>query len=202
MKLLHLDSSILGAASVSRDLSARIVSRLAGPGVQVTYRDLAAENLAHVTPATIPAAHPLSPMAGRLDPAAQRIRDESERILEEFLAADVVVIGTPMYNFTIPSQLKTWIDRIIVPGTTVRYTASGPEGLVGGKRVIVALSRGGNYGSDAAAGEFAEHYLRFVLGFIGITAPEFVIADGMTRGDAAKADGLATAAQSLERLAA
>lgn len=202
MKLLHLDSSILGAASVSRDLSAQIVSRLAAaPNVDVTYRDLAAENLAHVTPATIPAAHPISPMAGTLDPAAQRIRDESERILEEFLAADVVVIGTPMYNFTIPSQLKAWIDRIVVPGKTVRYGANGPEGLAGGKRVIVALARGGNYGADVA-GEFAERYLRFVLGFIGITAPEFVIAEGITRGDDAKAHGLANATQSLERLAA
>ena len=101
-------------------------------------------------------------------------------MLDEFLAADTVVIGAPMYNFTLPSQLKAWIDRILVAGTTFRYTENGPEGLAKGKRVIIALARGGIYdsGSPAASLEHLESYLRGVFNFIGIE-PEFVAADGL-----------------------
>ena len=104
-------------------------------------------------------------------------------MLDEFLAADTIVIGAPMYNFTLPTQLKAWIDRIVVAGKTFRYTANGPEGLAGGKRVIVALARGGIYdeGSPAAALEHLETYLRGVFNFIGIE-PEFVAADGLAIG--------------------
>ena len=96
-------------------------------------------------------------------------------MLDEFLAADTIVIGAPMYNFTLPSQLKAWIDRIVIAGKTFRYTENGPEGLAGGKRVIIALARGGFYsdGSPAAALEHLETYLRGVFNFIGIE-PEFV----------------------------
>ena len=92
-------------------------------------------------------------------------------MLEEFLAADIIVLGAPMYNFTIPSQLKAWIDRILVAGKTFKYCAQGVEGLAGNKRVIVAISRGGFYGpgTPAAVGEHLETYLRWVFGFIGIT---------------------------------
>jgi FMN-dependent NADH-azoreductase len=104
-------------------------------------------------------------------------------VLDEFLAADTVVIGAPMYNFTLPTQLKAWLDRILVAGRTFRYTADGPEGLAGGKRVVVALARGGLYdqGSPAAAFEHLETYLRGVFNFIGIE-PEFVSADGLAIG--------------------
>ncbi|WP_369981160.1 FMN-dependent NADH-azoreductase [Xanthomonas bundabergensis] len=172
MKLLHIDSSALGAHSVSRGLTAAIVAEFvrAHPGVDVAYRDLHAAPLGH-----------WSPPAGDADPAAI----ESGQVLGEFLAADVVVVGAPMYNFGIASSLKTWIDRITVAGKTFRYGAAGPEGLAGGKRVIVASSRGGIYsaGSPAAAMDFQEPYLRAVFGFLGVTDIEFVRAEGVAMGD-------------------
>ncbi|GEP08264.1 FMN-dependent NADH-azoreductase [Methylobacterium gnaphalii] len=205
MKLLHIDSSILGAGSVSRELSALVVARLTKGGqAEVIYRDLAIDDLPHLLPATLPSAHPLSAAAGPLEGAAQATRATSDRILEEFLAADTVVIGVPVYNFSIPSQLKAWIDRIVVPGKTFRYGESGAEGLASGKRVIVALTRGTLFGTEAAraSAEHAESYLRTVLGFIGITDPEFVLAEGLATGEPNKAKGLATARDAIDQIAA
>jgi FMN-dependent NADH-azoreductase len=124
-------------------------------------------------------------------------------VLNEFLAADTVVIGAPMYNFSIPSQLKAWIDRIVISGTTFSYGANGPEGLVGDKRVIVALARGNFYdeGSPAAGLEHVESYLTGVFAFIGIT-PEFVRADGIGLSPEHREKALATAFGEVERLAA
>ena len=160
MTILHIDSSINAENSASREVSGSIVSRLKSAlwGEEVVYRDLAANPLPHLT----------------LDAFA----DTS--VLDEFLAADTIVIGAPMYNFTLPSQLKAWLDRILVAGKTFRYTAEGPEGLASGRRVIVALARGGIYdaGSPAASLEHLESYLRGVFNFIGIE-PEFVAADGL-----------------------
>ncbi|KIZ32804.1 FMN-dependent NADH-azoreductase, partial [Rhodopseudomonas palustris] len=140
MKLLHIDSSVLGALSVSRQVSAAIVERLSGatPGVEIIYRDLAATPLAHLSGAHLAAAQGAAADTALLPDLAA-----GQAVLEEFLAADIVVIGAPMYNFSIPTQLKSWIDRIAVAGKTFRYDASGVhQGLVGGKRVIIALSRG------------------------------------------------------------
>ena len=125
-------------------------------------------------------------------------------MLQEFLDADTVVLGVPMYNFTIPSQLKAWIDRIVVPGTTFRYGANGPEGLMRNKRVIVAIARGGFYGAETAeaSAEHAESYLRLVLGFIGVTAPEFILAEGLSRGEHNKANAVSSARAAVEQLAA
>ena len=160
MTILHIDSSINGDNSASRAVSASIVEQVKSAqwGEQIVYRDLASEPLSHLT----------------LDAFADTT------VLDEFLAADTIVIGAPMYNFTLPSQLKAWIDRILVAGQTFRYTENGPEGLVTGKRVIVALARGGFYdsGSPAASLEHLETYLRGVFNFIGIE-PEFVAADGL-----------------------
>ena len=155
MTTLHIDSSINGENSASRAITRSIVDRLASD--HVVYRDLAAEPLDHLTE-----------------------RGQDRHVLDEFLAADTVVIGAPMYNFTLPTQLKAWIDRIVVAGKTFRYTQNGPEGMAGDKRVIVALARGGFYdaGSPAAGLEFLESYLRGIFGFIGIE-PEFVAADGL-----------------------
>lgn len=203
MKLLHIDTNILGAGSVSRELSRLIVGRLtAGRQAEVTYRDLVVENLPHLTVATLPSAHPASAMAGPLDAQGQAVRDASDRMLDEFIAADAVVVGVPMYNFTVPSQLKAWIDRLAVPGRTFRYGPNGPEGLLAGKRVIVALARGGFYGpaTEAASAEHAESYLRAVLGFMGI-APEFVLAEGLAAGDH-KTQALASARDAVARIAA
>lgn len=189
MKLLHIDSSALGGYSVSRQLSASIVTELQRhhPDAQIVYRDLAAQPLDHWTPA-----------ADANDPGVRT----NQEVMEEFLAADVVVIGAPMYNFAISSQLKAWIDRILVAGKTFRYTANGPEGLAGGKRVIVASSRGGFYGKDTAAApmDFQEPYLRSALGFIGIDEVEFVRAEGLAVGDEQKAAALKSAQGNIETL--
>lgn len=182
--LLRIDSSITGENSVSRQMTSRIVEqfRSADPQVHVVERDLVADPLDHLT---------LGAFADRT-------------VLNEFLAADTVVIGAPMYNFTLPSQLKAWLDRILVAGVTFRYAADGsPEGLVGGKRVIVALSRGGFYheGSPAAGLEHLQTYLTGVFGFIGIT-PEFVAADGIAVGPEQRETALANALVDINRLAA
>jgi FMN-dependent NADH-azoreductase len=180
--ILHVDASINGENSASRAISGSIVEQLrGGAGDRLVYRDLAREPLAHLT----------------LDSFA----DTS--VLDEFMVADTVVIGAPMYNFTLPSQLKAWIDRILVAGTTFRYTADGPQGLAGGKRVIIALARGGIYdaGSPAAALEHLESYLRGVFNFIGIE-PEFVAADGLAIGPEQRDSAIRQAIGDTLRLAA
>jgi FMN-dependent NADH-azoreductase len=186
MKLLHLDASALGSHSVSRGLTAAIASELtrSNPGTDVIYHDLVANPLPHWTP-----------VADANDPAAVL----GSQMLEEFLAADVVVIGAPMYNFSVPSQLKAWIDRISIAGKTFQYTANGPEGLAGGKRVIIASSRGGIYteGSAAQAFDFQETYLRAVFGFLGVTDIEFVRAEGVAISDDHKAESLKSAHASI-----
>ncbi len=183
MTILHIDSSINGENSASRAISARIVEQLKGLnwGEMVIHRDLAAEPLEHLT----------------LDAFADT------NVLDEFLAADTVVIGAPMYNFTLPSQLKAWIDRILIAGRTFRYTENGPEGLAGGKRVIIALARGGIYdvGSPAAALEHLESYLRGIFNFIGIE-PEFVAADGLAISPEIRETAIADALGETIRLAA
>lgn len=183
MNLLHLDSSILGANSVSRALSAAVVARIqrGDPAVRVTYRDLAAEPIPHLSAAYLAAVQ--SP-GGQHEAALQHDLALGGAVLEEFLAADTVVIGTAFYNFTVPSQLKAWIDRITIAGKTFRYTESGPEGLAGNKRVILTIARGGFYGPGTPihSYEHAESYLRTVLGFIGIVNPEVVTAEGIAVG--------------------
>jgi FMN-dependent NADH-azoreductase len=166
MKLLHVDSSILGQNSASRELSAAIVARWQDtvPGLEVVYRDLDAAPLPHLSGGSLAAADPIEATA-----AAQA--------LQEFLDTDIVVLGAPMYNFGIPSTLKAWIDRLAVAGKTFHYTANGAEGLAGGKQVIVASSRGG-FHQDAPS-DFQEPYLRFMFGFFGITDVEFVRAEGL-----------------------
>ena len=178
MKLLHIDSSVLGQNSVSRQVTAAIVDRLrrAHPELTVSYRDVTTEPLRHLSGFHLAVAH-----GAAAEPSLHDDLAAGQQVLEEFLAADIVVIGAPMYNFTIPSQLKAWIDRILVAGKTFSYGPNGVQGLAAGKRVIVAVSRGGFYGADTpmAAGEHLESYLRFVFGFLGITDPEIISADGI-----------------------
>ena len=204
MKILHIDSSITGPRSVSRELSALIVGKLGGSEEhEVTYRDIVAEDLPHFTAATAPSAHPLSKAMPTLDEAQQAKRDNSDAILKEFVGADTVVIGVPMYNFTLPSELKAWVDRLIVPGTTFRYGANGPEGLVGDKRVILAIARGGVYGAESAfaSAEHAESFLRLALGFIGVKNLEVVIAEGLNVADG-REQAIASAREAVTQLAA
>ena len=202
MKLLHIDSSVLGPHSVSRKVSAAIVDRLrqATPGLQIVYRDLSATPLSHLTGSHLAAAQG----AVAPDAALQRELAAGQAVLEEFLAADIVVLGAPMYNFTIPSQLKAWIDRIVISGKTFKYGAQGPEGLAGNKRVIIAISRGGFYGAGtpAAALEHLETYLRGVFGFIGVANPEFIFADGIQVGPEHREKALANALQAATNLRA
>ena len=201
MKLLHLDSSVLGPHSVSRQVSAAIVDRLrqATPSLEVIYRDLTQTPLAHLSGSHLAAAQG-APAPAELGPDLAA----SAAALDEFLAADIVVIGAPMYNFTIPSQLKAWIDRVLVAGKTFKYDANGPQGLAGAKRVIVAISRGGYYGagSPAAALEHLETYLRGVFGFMGIQTPEFIIADGIQVGPEHREKSIASALQAATSLRA
>ena len=201
MKLLHIDSSILGEGSVSRTLSAEIVATLrAGqPGIEVTYRDLSAEPLGHLT-----AMHLGALQGAPIDAGLQNDVAAGKAALDEFLAADVVVVGAPMYNFGIPSQLKAWIDRLAVAGKTFRYGAQGPEGLCGGKKIIIASSRGGIFsvGSPTAAFDFQETYLRTLFGFLGITDLTFVRAEGVAMGPEARAKAIESAKGEASRLAA
>jgi FMN-dependent NADH-azoreductase len=181
MRLLHVDSSILGAQSVSRTLSAEIVEaqRQLNPGLKVVYRDLAADALQHITGAHLVAA--AKPGKAELPAPLQNDLAQGRAALEEFLAADIVVVGAPMYNFTVPSQLKAWIDRLAVAGKTFRYGTNGPEGLAGGKKLVVASSRGGVYGvsTPAAALDHQETYLRAVFQFLGIIDITFIRAEGV-----------------------
>lgn len=157
-----------GDRSASRALSAAIVERLRGgdADLKVAYHDLAANPLDHLT---------LESWKG----------PETAAVTDEFLAADIVVLGVALYNFSIPSQLKAWIDRILIAGKIFRYTANGAEGLAGGKRVVVGLARGAVYSgaSPFASFEHAETLLRGTLAFIGITDPEFIIAEGLAMGE-------------------
>ena len=141
MKLLHVDSSILAGNSVSRTLSADIVAaeQQRHPGLEVTYLDLGAAPVGHLSGAHLAAFQGAAPE----EPGLQADLAAGMAVMDEFLAADIVVVGAPMYNFGIPSQLKAWIDRLAVAGKTFRYTEKGPEGLAGGKTVIVASARGG-----------------------------------------------------------
>nr|WP_318248441.1 NAD(P)H-dependent oxidoreductase [Paraburkholderia sp. XV] len=128
MKLLHIDSSINGSRSVSRQLSELIVEKLSERrALDIIYRDLVAEDLPHFTAVTAPSAHPLAKTVLTLDARQQDQRDISDAILKEFIEADIVVIGAPLYNFALPSELKAWIDRRIVPGTTFRYGRTAPK---------------------------------------------------------------------------
>ena len=202
MKLLHIDSSVLGPHSISRQLSAAIVDRLSGAtrGLAVTYRDLSSSPLGHLSGLHLAAAQGVPPQ----DVTLQNDLDAGRAVLDEFLAADIVVVGAPMYNFTIPSQLKAWIDRILVSGKTFKYGPQGAEGLAGNKRVIVAISRGGFYGpgTPAAALEHLESYLRGVFGFIGVTNLEFISADGIQTGPAQREKALADAMTAVTGLRA
>ncbi|TWI03913.1 FMN-dependent NADH-azoreductase [Luteimonas cucumeris] len=181
MKLLHIDSSALGANSVTRELSAAIVARWqeALPGLTVEYLDLDAKPIPHLTGRTL----------ARTDATCNEKEDE---LVQQFLEADTVVIGAPMYNFAIPSTLKAWLDRITVRGKTFRYTENGPEGLAGDKRVIIATGRGSAHG-DNAPSDFQEPYLRYLFGFIGIGQVEFVRAEGVGLSPQHRADALAAA---------
>ena len=186
MKLLHVDSSILGQNSASRELSAAVVAswQAAVPGLELTYRDLDATPLPHLSGGSLTGADPAEAAA-------------AEQVMQEFLAADVIVLGAPMYNFGIPSTLKAWIDRLAVAGKTFRYNEQGmAEGLAGGKQLVIASSRGGFHQTDGA--DFQEPYLRYMFGFMGITDVSFVRAEGLAVSPEQRAKSLAEAHASID----
>lgn len=203
MKLLHIDSSITGNNSASRKLTQQIVEAWVAkhPDTQVEYLDLVVDTPNHFTMTA------MAPRTGQTEGlSAEQVAENavSEKLVSQFLAADVVVIGAPFYNFTIPTQLKAWIDRIAQPGRTFRYTANGPEGLAKGKTVIVASSRGGVYSTSEAmqALEHQESYLKVVMGFFGITDVRFVRAEGLGMGPEAVAAAFEKAANDVKAVTA
>lgn len=193
MKLLQVDSSVLGTNSVSRQLTTEIVAewRRAHPDTTVEHLDLAVDTPNHFD------ANALGIKVAVAEPTDAQKRENavSEKLVSQFLAADVIVVGAPLYNFSVPSQLKAWIDRLAQVGRTFKYTEKGPVGLAGSKTVIVASKRGGVY-STSEGGRALEHqesYLKAIFGFFGITDVRIVRAEGLAMGDAAKAAAIESA---------
>ncbi|WP_417283126.1 FMN-dependent NADH-azoreductase [Comamonas sp.] len=200
MRILHIDSSITGANSVSRELTAAVVENLkqANPEAQVDYLDLAVNAPSHLSPVSIGfrTGQQASTEAERQENAI------SEALVSQFLAADVIVMGAPFYNFTIPSQLKAWFDRVAQAGRTFQYTATGPQGLAGGKKVIVASTRGGMY-STSEIGQALEHqesYVKVMFNFMGVTDVSYVRAEGIGMGPEARTKALEAAHASIDAL--
>jgi len=198
VRVLHIDSSISGGPSASRQISAEIVNELGRvlPDVELVHRDLELYQLPHLDTKMLAAAFAEK---DKVDQATGAELARNEAVLQEFLAADILVIGAPMYNFNIPTQLKAWIDRILIAGRTFAYSETGPKGLAGGKKIIVASSRGGLYvhGTPMAALDFQENYLRTVFHFIGIDDVEFVRAEGIALGPTQRAEAIKTAFASI-----
>lgn len=192
-KLLHIDTSITGEKSISRRLSSAIVARLKAErgDLDITYYNLDETPIAHLSSAV-------------LNGQAREEALSGTKVLEDFKAANIVVIGAPMYNFSVPSQLKAWIDRIAVAGETFRYTPNGPEGLAGDKRVIVASVRGGYYGEESglSALDHQENYLKTVFGFLGVKNLEFIRAEGVNTGSNNAEKAINAANRKIVRLAA
>ncbi|HEX3398006.1 MAG TPA: FMN-dependent NADH-azoreductase [Steroidobacteraceae bacterium] len=202
MQLLHIDSSVLGANSVSRLLTAEIVARQVAlhPGTTVIHRDLATDAALHLS-----AAHLAAWQGGPVEDALlDADLAKGGAFLEEIFASDIIVIGAPMYNFSIPSQLKAWIDRVVIAGKSFRYGANGAEGLVKNKKVFIASSRGGVYVPDspAAALEHHESYLRGVLAFIGMTDVTVIRAEGLASGAEARQSAISKARDHIAAIAA
>ncbi len=200
MRILHIDSSITGAASVSRQLTADIVSALqqAHPEAMVEHLDLGNNPPPHLGPQSLG-------MRTGQEATTEVERQEnaiSEALVSQFLAADVIVLGVPFYNFTIPTQLKAWFDRIAQAGRTFRYTANGPEGLATGKKVYVVSTRGGMY-STSEGGQAMEHqesYLKVIFGFMGVTDISIIRAEGLGMGEDARTSAIGQAKQLIEQL--
>jgi FMN-dependent NADH-azoreductase len=195
MNILQINSSARREASQSTRLANRVVERLrdADPASTLTLRDLNR------------APHPIldeAALGALFTPAEQRTAEQAARValddalIAEIQAADVVVLGVPMYNFGVPSQLKNWIDAISRAGVTFRYTEKGPEGLLKGKKVYVALTRGGKYRNTPADTQVP--YLQTVFTFLGLTDVQFVYAEGLSMGPEAEQSAIASAYEQIE----
>ncbi|MBV2133988.1 FMN-dependent NADH-azoreductase [Pseudomonas sp. MAP12] len=197
-KVLVVESSVRQEGSVSRQLTAEFVARWqkAHPQDQVTVRDLARDGVPHLD---------ADLLGGWMKPAAEQSAAEqaalvrSNQLTDELLAADVLVLAAPMYNFAIPSTLKSWLDHVLRAGVTFQYTAQGPQGLLQDKRAFILTARGGVYAGGPL--DQQEPYLRQALGFIGITDVTFIHAEGLNMGGDAAEQGLAKARKQLEAVA-
>lgn len=199
MRLLHVDSSILASHSATRELGAATVAawRAAHPGLEVEHLDLAAQAPAHFGADAL--GFKLGWEDSQLTEAQRRENAVTEAYLRQFLAADVIVVGAPLYNFSIPTQLKAWLDRLAQPGRTFRYTAAGPEGLAKGKTVVVVSGRGGVYSTtpQGRAAEHQESYLQTIFGFFGITDVRFVRAEGLALGPEQRGQAMQQAREAI-----
>jgi FMN-dependent NADH-azoreductase len=197
--ILVIDSSVSGEASVSKALVREAVDALTGAGpARVVTRDLGADPVPHLTEGTVAGVRGVPAAA-----AEHQARALSDALIAELRAADTIVIGAPMYNFSIPTGLRAWFDHVLRAGETFSYSEAGPKGLLSGKRVIVVESRGGLYSEGpAAAIDFQEPYLRHLLGFIGLTDVTFVRAEKIGYGPEARAQAIASATATLRTLAA
>jgi FMN-dependent NADH-azoreductase len=193
MHILHIDSGIFAGQSISRKLAADLLQHLQSrnPGATVTYRDLVANPPAHLNADILIA-------AGKPEDARTAFEKEqlalTQTLQDELFAANVLLIGAPMYNFSLPSQLKAWLDRVLQAGKTFRYTEKGPEGLVKNCKAYMLSSRGGSYSAGPMlALDHQESYLKAALGFIGITDVQIIRAEGVAMGDEAKANAISLA---------
>ncbi len=199
-RLLHIQSSPNLHASVSRDLSAAFVAHHQGThsGDTVVTRDLVTTHMPHLG-IDLLGGYFGKPEA--LTPEQSQALKLSDELIDELAAADLLAISAPMYNFSIPSQLKAWIDHVVRAGRTFQYTPEGPKGLLSGKKAVLILASGGVY-SDGPfkTYDFQENYLRAIFGFIGITDVSVVRAEGLAMGEDAKAKAVAEARDRIAEL--
>ncbi len=189
--ILVLNSSVLGHASVSRVLVEEAVTRLTDldPGATIVHRDLGAAPIPHLTAATVAGVR-----GAPVTDSEQTARALSNELIAELRNADTIVIGAPMYNFSLSTGLRAWFDYVLCPGETFSYSEAGPQGLVKGKRVIVIESRGGLYSEGPGkAIDFQEPYLRHLLGFMGLTDISFIHAEKIGFGPDAREAALGVA---------
>jgi FMN-dependent NADH-azoreductase len=199
--LLLVTSSLFGTASESRQIALEFVAALRDQkmGMRINERDLAPTRMPHFSNDTLTA---LATPAEQRSSAQRDAVAFADTLIEEVEAADTIVLAVPMYNFTIPSTLKAWLDHIARAGRAFRYTATGPEGLLRGKKVFVVTGRGGVYSEKSPAWvlDFQEPYLRAILGFIGLTDVEFVHVEGLNLGKEEAEKGRARARRAITTL--
>jgi len=199
--LLLITSSLFGEASQSRQMARELVDglRRGDPALRIVERDLTSASMPHLSQATLAA---VATPVDKRTPDQRETASFADALIEEVEAADTIVLAAPMYNFTIPSTLKAWLDHIARAGRTFRYTANGPEGLLRGKKVYVVTGRGGFYSgeSPAKAFDFQEPYLRAMLGFIGLTDVSFIHVEGLNIGKEQAENGRIRARQMIAAL--
>ncbi|MGM3189933.1 FMN-dependent NADH-azoreductase [Dickeya dadantii subsp. dieffenbachiae] len=201
MNVLHIDSSILEDGSVTRQISADVIAQLVKhhPQTSVSYRDVVKHEIRHLTGAIAAGFRQIA--SASADSSTLQEHMISEQLVAEFLANDVIVIGAPMYNFSVSSQMKAWLDRIAQAGKTFKYTEKGPVGLSGGRTVIVVSARGGFYTEQPFAGmDFQERYLQAFFRFLGITDIYFIRAEGASKGDEIKNREIQNAKSSIQSI--